>query len=225
MEEQKMLLAQGTDAAIYFRLGWCPCKVQMEGSAGLDKVIWTIDMAAASGLETNAADGVVTLETDCGITLVKFEDAADVLPTSNPTAVEPGRWWEANGIMIAADSEINNNGEPFTIHAFRMTVPIVRAVHDGTTSSNTYFEDSSIDFFEAGVSGNGMFIILNESNDDMAYVGEITKPAGKDNYCRIYTFEDERLAVATGAADFDTGDVIYIIPRAFVQYPLITAMT
>ena len=220
-----MLFGQGTDASIYFRLGWCPCKVVIEGSAGLDQMVWTIDMLADTGLEFKASDGVRTAETDTGITLVKFEDDADVLPTSAPSSVEPGRFWEANGIKIHADSEINNDGEPFTAHCFRMTVPIIRAVHDGTTSSGTYFEDSSIDFMEAGVSGNGKFIILNESNDNMAYVGKITKPSGKDKYCRIYTYEDELLATATAAADFDTADVCFIIPRQYVQYPLISLMT
>lgn len=220
MQEQVMVFGQGTDAAIYFRLGWCPAKVVVEGSAGLDQMVWTIDMLAATGLEYYATDGVRTAETDTGITLVKFiNDAAD-LPTAAPAAVEPGRYWEANGIMIQAGSEINNDGEPFTAHCFRMNNPIIRAVHDGTTNNGTYFEDSSIDFLEAGVSPNGKFILLNESNDNYAYVGAITKPAGKSNHCRIYTYEDENLVTATAAADFDTSDVIFIIPRLYVQYPL-----
>ena len=119
-----------------------------------------------------------------------------------------------------ASAAANVDGNPFTVHAFRMNIPIVRAVHDGTTSSNTYFEDSSIDFFEAGISGNGKFIIINETNDNYAYVGSITKPAGKTKYCRIYTYEDEDLTTATAAADFDTSDLCYIIPRSAVQYPL-----
>lgn len=225
MEDQILLFAQGTGAAIYLRTGWCPSKVIIQGSVEEDSEVWTIDLAAGYGLESIDSSGITALTAATGITLVKFDDASDVLPTSAPSSVEPGRWWEANGISIGASAAANVDGNPFTVHAFRMNVPIIRAVHDGTDSSNTYFEDSSIDFFEAGVSGNGKFILINENNDNMAYVGKITKPAGKDNYCRIYTYEDEDMAVATAAADFDTGDVIYIIPRQYVQYPLITAMT
>jgi len=225
MNEQVTLLGQGTGAAIYFRLGWCPSKVLIQGSAEEDSVVWTIDMAAGYGVESIDSDGISTLTTATGITLVKFTGDSATLPTSAPSAVEPGRWWEANGIGIGASAAANVDGNPFTVQAFRMTVPIVRAVHDGTTSSNTYFEDSSIDFVEAGISGNGKFILVNETNDNMAFVGKITKPAGKSNYCRIYTYEDEDLSVATAAADFDTSDVVYIIPRQHVQYPLISAMT
>jgi len=226
MEEQVLLFGQGTGAAMYFRLGWCPSRVDIQGSAEEDSVVWTIDLAAGYGVEsvdTDTTNAALTAAT--GITLVHFDDASDTLPTAAPTSVEPGRWWEVNGIGIGASAAANADGNPFTVHAFRMHVPIIRAVHDGTTSSNTYFEDSSIDFLEAGVSPNGKFIILNESNDNMGYVGTITKPAGKTRYCRIYTYEDENLSVATAAAAFDTADVCYIIPRQYVQYPLITAMT
>lgn len=225
MEEQKLLLVMGTGADMYLRLGWCPSKVVIQGSAdGAENAsIWTLDLAAGYGLQQDIADGIIDLEAAHGITLVKFTDAADVLPTAAPDTVEPGRWWEANGIKIPAAS--TTNAKLATVHCFRLTVPFVRAVHDGTTASGTYFEDSSIDFLEAGVSGNGMFILISENNDNMAYVGEITKPSGKDKHCRIYTYEDEDLKVATAAAAFDTDDVVFIIPRQSVQYPLITAMT
>jgi len=221
MNEQVTLLAQGTGAAIYFNLGWCPAKVLIQGSVEEDSVVWTIDMAAGYGVESVDSDTTnAALTSATGITLVKFTNSANAFPTAAPSAVEPGRYWEANGIMIGASAAANVDGNPFTVQAFRMTVPIVRAVHDGTTSSNTYFEDSSIDFMEAGVSGNGQFIIINESNDNYAFVGEITKPAGKDKYCRIYTYENADLSTATAGADFDTADVCYIIPMQHVQYPL-----
>jgi len=221
MNEQLTLLAQGTGAAIYFNLGWCPAKVLIQGSVEEDAVVWTIDLAAGYGIEyvdTNGTNAALTTAT--GITLVKFTNASNAFPTAAPSSVEPGRWWEANGIGIGASAAANVDGNPFTVQAFRMNVPIVRAVHDGTTSSNTYFEDSSIDFLSAGVSDNGQFILINESNDDYAFVGAITKPAGKDRYCRIYTYLNADLSTATSGADFDISDVCYIIPMQYVQYPL-----
>lgn len=222
MKNQIMLLAQGTGAAIYFNLGFCPARVDIQGSVEEDAVVWTIDMAAGYGAESIDSTGVTELTTATGITLVKFSDEPGALPGSGgtPSAVEPGRWHEANGIAIGASAAANVDGNPFTVLCFRMTVPIVRAVHDGTSGADTYFEDSSIDFFEAGISDNGKFILINESNDNYAYVGAITKPSGKSNYCRIYTYEDESLATATAAADFVTSDVIYIVPRQWVQHPL-----
>ena len=225
MDEQKLLFAQGTGAAMYFRLGWCPSKVNLQGSVEEDSVVWTIDLAAAYGLESIDADGITALTTDTGITLVQFTGDADTIPTAAPTSLEPAEYYKANGIAVAASAACNVDANPFTVHAFRMNVPIVKAVHDGTTSSNTYFEDSSVDFIEAGVSGNGKFIIINSTNDNMGFVGKITKPAGKNKFCRIYTYEDETLATATAAADFDTSDVCFIIPRMYAQYPAITAMT
>lgn len=220
MESQKMFLAQGTGAALYFRTGWCPAKVEIQGSVEEDHVVWTIDLAAGYGVQSIDSDGIMTLTAATGITLVKFEGDSDTIPTSAPTVLEPAEYYKANGIGIGASAAANVDGNPFTVHAFRMNIPIIRAVHDGTTSSNTYFEDSSIDFIEAGVSDNGKFIIINETNDNYAYVGAITKPAGKTKHCRIYTYEDEGLAVATSAADFDTSDLCFIIPRIAVQYPL-----
>jgi hypothetical protein len=220
MEEQKLFLAQGTGAALYFRTGWCPSKVVIQGSVEEDCAVWTIDLATGYGIQSVDSTGVTELTTATGITLVQFDGDSDTIPTSAPTALEPAEYWKANGIGIGASAAANVDGNPFTVHAFRMNVPIVRAVHDGTTSSGTYFEDSSIDFVEAGISGNGKFIIINETNDNYAYVGSITKPAGKTKYCRIYTYEDEDLTTATAAADFDTSDLCYIIPRSAVQYPL-----
>lgn len=228
MQDQIVLLAQGTGAAIYFRLGFVPARVNIQGEAEEDSVVWTIDYAAGYGVEsvdTNTTNAVLTAAT--GITLVKFTDEPGSMPGSGgaPSTVEPGRFWEANGIMVGASAACNADGNPFTVQCFRMHVPIIRAVHDGTTNSHTYFEDSSIDFFEAGVSANGKFILINESNDNCAYIGRIVKPSGQTRYCRLYTYEDERSDTATAAADFVTSDVCFIIPREYVQYPLITAMT
>lgn len=224
MEDQKLLFAQGTGAAIYLRLGWCPSRVEIQGSAEEDAVVWTIDLAAGYGLQSLDVDGVTALTAATGVTLVKFEETADNM-TANPSAVEPGRYYEANGIMIGASAAANVNGNPFTVQSYRMNVPIVRAVHDGGDNSNTYFQDSSLDFMEAGVSGNGKFMIINKSKNKMAFIGSVAKPAGLNNYCRLYTYEDADCKVATASADFDNNAVCFIVSRANAQYPLITMMT
>lgn len=224
MENPVILLGQGTGSDIYFRLGFCPGFVRVMGEAAEDVSEWWLTMAAGYAVEwvdTNGTNQALT--TDTGITLCKFTDSPGTLPGSDdstPDTVEPGKWYEANGIRIESSAAAVADGNPFLVMAYRLNVPIVRAVHDGTTNSNTYFEDSSIDFLKAGVSANGQFIIINENNDNYAYVGSITKPAGKSRYCRIYTYEDAALATATAAADFDTSDVCYIIPRMWVQHPL-----
>jgi len=225
MEEQKLLLVMGTAADMYLRLGWCPSKVVIQGSddGAEDASIWTLDLAAGAGLQQDIGDGIIDYEADHGITLVKFENDSAILPTAAPSTVEPGRWWEANGIKVPAAS--TTNAKLATVHAFRLTVPFVRAVHDGGDNETGFFQDSSIDFLEAGISPNGKFILIDVAGDTMAYVGAITKPAGQANYCRIYMYEDEDLTTVTSTDDFDDDDVAFIIPRQYVQYPLITART
>ena len=229
MRDVLILYGQGTAASTYFYTGFAPGYVKVMGFAEEDINEWCPLIPEEDSIETIDSTGIRTVDTSDGIRLVKFNDEPGSVPGSGgtPSDVENGRWWEANGIEITASCAAIQDGAPYMVMVFRMTVPIVRAVHDGTTNSNTYFEDSSIDFFEAGVSSNGKFIIINESNDNYAYVGAITKPSGKSRYCRIYTYEDENLTTATAAADFDTSDVCYILPREWVQHPLsgIGAMT
>jgi len=222
MNEFKQFLGQGTGSDVYFFTGWCPGYVRIMGEAAEDVVDWWLTMAAGYGVLADDGGSNLALTTDVGVTLVKFDDEPGAVPGSGgtPSTVEPGRWYEANGIRIESTNPALADGNPFTVMAFKLSTVMVRAVHDGTTSSNTYFEDSSIDFLEAGISPNGKFIIINETNDNYAYVGEITQPSGKTKHCRLYTYEDERLATATASADFDTNDVCYIIERAAVQHPL-----
>jgi len=226
MRDHIVLFGQGTGASIYFKLGWPPALVRISNFAARTGGLWCPLIPEEDAIE-DAAAGTKTLDTSHGVRLVKFNDEPGALPGSGgtPSDVENGRFWEANGIELTSGVVANIDGEPFCIEAFRMTVPMVTAVHDGTNPSHTYFEDSSIDFIEAGISPNGKFILINETNDNMAYVGAITQPAGKTNYCRIYTFEDEGLVTATAAAAFATDDVVYILPRAYSQHPLITAAT
>lgn len=223
MRDTLVLYGQGTGASTFFYTGFAPGFVEVRAMGTEEDVaFWCPLLPEEDSIEINADDGVYSLDASDGIRLVKFNDEPGSVPGSGgtPSDVENGRFWEANGIEITANSVGIVDGIPYVVIVHRMTVPMIRAVHDGTTNSNTYFEDSSIDFFEAGISDNGKFILINESNNNYAYVGAITKPSGKSNYCRIYTYEDEGLTTATAAADFDTSDVIFIIPRQWVQHPL-----
>ena len=224
MEDTIILYGQGTGASTYFYTGFAPgfVEVRAMGDGTEDIAYWSPMMPAENSIEIEADDGIHTFDASDGIRLVKFDDSPGSLPGSGgtPSDVENGRFFEANGIEITAGSLGIVDGVPFIVIVHRMTVPIIRAVHDGTAESGTYFEDSSLDFFEAGISDNGKFILISETNDNYAFVGSITKPSGKNKYCRIYTYEDEALSTPTATAAFGTDDVIYIIPRQFAQYPL-----
>jgi hypothetical protein len=222
MGEVKIFFGQGTAAKTYFRTGWAPAYVEIKGAVEEDDAEWNFMIVPAGSIEVVDSTGIRTLGTTDGLGLCKFSDGLGDVPGAGgtPSDIENGRFWEANGFYIDDGVVAIADGNPYLVRAYQMDGVFVRGVHDGTTSSGTYFEDASIDFRAAGVSGNGKFIIINESNDNYAYVGPITKPAGKANYCRIYTYEDENLVTATAAADFDTNDVCYIIERAYVQHPL-----
>jgi len=95
---------------------------------------------------------------------------------------------------------------------------IARGVHDGTTSSNTYFEDTGVDFRELGVSGGQNWVIFNTTNNNYAYVKSLQK-SSTGRYGRLNTSKD-LLGTATSAADFDTGDVCLVMNKKYIQYPL-----
>ena len=223
MKDYSLQFGQGTAAITYHRFGFCPCKVKVTGLVEEDMSEWYIPMLASpDNIETTDDSGIRALDGTDGIYLCQFDDEPGSLPGSGgtPTVLEPAHWYKANGVKITASVPAIANGNPYVVEAWRMDVPIVRCVHDGTTSSNTYFQDSSVDLLEAGVSGNGSHIVINETNDNYAYTGLITKPAGEANYCRCTTFEDANMNTATAAADFDTDDVLIIIPVMYAQSPL-----
>jgi len=223
------LLGQGSGAITYFRLGFCPVKVKIYGLVEEDINEWYLPMLASpDSIETIDSTGIRTLDGTDGVYLVQFNDGMGQAPGSGgaPTVLEPAEWYKANGIKITADCAAIADGNPYIVEAYRLTVPIIRAVHDGTTSSNTYFEDSSVDFKAAGVSGGQTWLIINETNDNYGYVKSVAKPTGQTRYCRLYTAENAA-GDATAAADFDTADVCFILPVEWGQYPLsgIGAMT
>ena len=101
-----------------------------------------------------------------------------------------------------------------------MTTPCVYTVHDGTTDSDTYWEDSSIDFEKAGVSGGQKWILFNLENKNYAYVKEVQKPSGKTKKCKLTLAIDSSGTAAT-AANSDTADVGILMLATNVQYPMV----
>jgi len=199
----------------YVKLGFCPDVVRLYSTyAGLE-MIWCRCAANDSSI-SQVANGDRTLNTGSGIKLVKFPVMDSNDATAVPTVVEAGQWNDADGIMITDDAVPLADDVMFLLEAWTVDVPLVRAVHDGTNSSNTYFEDASVDFRDAGVSSG--WVIYNQSNGNYCYVGEIQRPAGKAKFCRLTSvFAD---GTPTTAADFDTSDVCFIMPKSAMPYPL-----
>lgn len=223
------LLGQGTAAVTYFRLGFCPVYVKVTGLVEEDVMEWALPMLVSpDGIETVDSTGVRTLDGTDGIYLVQFNDGLGDAPGAGgaPTALEPAEWYKANGIKITAAVAAIADTHPYIVEAHRLTVPIIRAVHDGGDTVHTYFQDSSVDFKEAGVSGGQSWVIINENNDNYGYVTSVSKPSGQTKHCRLNTAENAA-GDATAAADFDDDDVCFIIPAGWTQYPLsdIGAMT
>jgi len=207
--------ADGADC--FIPIGWCPEKVTITALDDGQANTW-YRMLGNDGALVRAAAGDITITTDKGIKLVKFEDSSDKI-TSDPSAVDPGNWIDANGIQITGDVAFLGDDEIVFVEAWGMDRVWIKATHDGTTSSNTYFEDGSYDFLELGVSGNGQWLIYNLTNTDYAWIKDVVKPADSSKHCRLYTATDA-IGTATTAADFDTGDVCYIFEAKTAQYPM-----
>ena len=177
--------------------------------------------AASGGIAFTTTGGAALSTTAAGIALCKFAEPADDLTQggSDPVTVDSTNWTEGNGIKCCQTMDLLENDILLLVEAWRMNYVWLKAYHDGTTSSNTYFEDSSYDFRELGVSGNGKWIIYNQTNGNYAYVKKVTKPADKTRHCRIYTALDVD-GTATTAADFDTSDVCYLFPVDACPYPM-----
>ena len=213
-----------TDSAdLFVRIGFCPDVVKLTNLYDGQRLLWNraynahYQGAACSGGMAYSATGGAALTTVLGVKLVKF--TTDVMSTtSDPADVDGTNWFEANGIKISANVALLASDQLLQIEAWRMDYIWLKAYHDGTTSSDTYFEDSSYDFKELGVCGNGQWLIYNQTNGNYAYVKDVRKGTGS-KHSRIYTATDAA-GTATTAADFDTSDVCYVFPVAAASYPL-----
>lgn len=200
----------------YVKIGFCPDVVRFTvlNADGKD-FIWC--RAMGLGLISQDGDGTTTLDAD-GLALVKFEENSLDL-TSTPSDVEVGEYYNANGIRIDGNGADLTDGDPCLIEAWRISTPCIYTVHDGTTDSDTYWEDASIDFEKAGVCGGQKWIFFNLENKNYAYVKEVQKPAGKENKCRL-TLALDSSGSATTAANSDTDDVGIVMLATDVQYPM-----
>lgn len=213
-----MRFGMGTGATTYFALGFCPAKIRITGTTEEDVNEWFVNMPVNDSIGVTDSDGIRALDTSHGITLVSFSDPNDP-ENATITDLEPAEWYKANGVKIGSGAASIANTVPYVLEAWGMPFPIVRGVHDGGATKHTYFQDSSVDFEEAGVSGGQSWIIINVTNDNYAYVKAVQRPAGQAKMCRLTLAEDSS-GTATAAADFNDADIVIVIPRQYAQQPL-----
>ena len=220
-----------TDTAdLFVRIGFAPDVVRLTNLTDGKRFLWnriahgaTGGAAASGGISIGVTGGAALVGTSTGVVLCTFtKDIFDT--TSDPAIVDASEFFNANGIKISSTLDMLKSDHMILIEAWRASFTWVKGVHDGTTNSNTYFEDSSYDFRSAGV-GRG-WMIYNQTNGNYAYVDRVTKPAGKTKWCRVYTATDKD-GTATTLADFDTSDVCWLFPADAACYPLsdVGAMT
>jgi len=217
-----VLFGQGTASDIFFRLGFVAVMVIMRALAEAEAIAeWCLSLGNADCMEQTDA-GARALDGSEGISLCKFDEPLSAYigeTAATPSDVEPGKFYEANGIRIDTAAAALQDGIPFVLEVWPLQVNFIRAVHDGGDNKNTYFEDSSIDFKDAGVEGGQKWILINESNDEFAFVKSVEKPVGKSRHCRIVLAKNSA-GDATASADTDNDDVAFLIPTDQVQYPL-----
>lgn len=208
---------------LFIKIGFAPDVVRLTNLNDGSRFIWNrcehghFQGAAASGGLGIDTTGAVALNTSAaGIVLCKFTDEP-VDTTSDPAIVDGTNFHLANGIKIGSTAALLADDQLLLVEAWRANFLFLKAYHDGTTNNNTYFEDTSYDFKELGVSGNGRWIIYNQSNGNYAYIKKI-EAGTNGRHSRIYTATDQE-GTATTAADFDTNDVCYIFPLEAMPYP------
>lgn len=213
------IIAQGSND-IFVKIGWCPDVVKItEWATGLE-MLWHRIQGHDTAI-TRVAAGDRTVQTAQGIFLCAIDgNPADL--GSDPAVFTDCNFTEngkvANAVKLTSDLTGLTDHALCLFEAKRSSIPVFRGVHDGTTSSDEYFEDSSIDFKELGVSGGQTWIMINKTNNNYVHIGAVQKPSGKSKFCRLTSVT--AAGVLTGSADFDTSDVIYVMQKAHAQYPL-----
>lgn len=203
------------DSFIY--IGWAPEVVRIMNLTDGQDNYWC-RMLSNDGSISRVAAGDRTVNTGAGVKLVQFDYNEPLLQTSDPTVIAEDEWYKANGIQLTSDIAFLGDDDVIMVEAWRPSGRrVIRAVHDGTTSSNTYMEDRSIDFLKSGVQAGD--VVYNQTNGDYAYVGEVQRPSGQKKYCRL-TLVTSQGGNATTAADIDTSDVLYVYPPQRFPYPV-----
>lgn len=211
---RRVVTMDANDAFVY--LGFCPDKVRVTKVSDGQQLLWFRPMGNDACLSRVAA-GDITVNSDNGIKLVKFVDTP-LETSSDPSAVDPMLAHQANGIQITGDVALLADNNLLIVEAWGMDDVYIKATHDGGDNCNTYFQDNSYDFLEMGVSGGQSFILLNITNGNYAYIGEVLRPAGKSKHCRLTLVDSAGNAMA--AADCDNNDVAHIFPVSHAWYPL-----
>lgn len=220
------IIAQGSND-IFIQLGFCPDVVRItEWATGLE-IIWYRLQGIDTAITVVAA-GDKTVQSGQGVVLGSVDKAhgEEMTADADFTAFSDSNWAEdgmaCNAVKLTSDLTGLTDHALLQFEAWRMQEPVIRAVHDGGDNCNTYFQDSSIDFKELGVSvdtTHAQWLLYNLSNNNYAYVKDVQKPSGQSKYCRLLTAEASD-GTATAAADFDDDDVALILPRRIAQYPL-----
>ena len=203
----------GTGVDINVRLGFRADAIMIFDVTNLNQLYWFRCLADEDGISDTAL-GALVAATSTGINLIQIDGAVG---DETVTVVEANsvKGMFANGFRLESDAIPNADAALLHYMAFGGASKYIRGVHDGTTSSN-YFEDSSLDFRELGVTAG--WVMVNLSNDNRCLVNEIQRPTGKTRYCRL------TVPSTVAAADFDTADVVFIMPPEEEQITAITAM-
>ena len=209
------VIAQGAHA-IYIKTGFCPDVVKItEWATGLG-VEWFRGQGNDTSI-TRVAAGDRTVQTAQGVKLVKIDGHMSDL-TAAPTVVEAGDWANANGFMFTSDLTGLTNHALLMVEAYSLDTNFIRSIHDGGDAVHTYWEDSSLDFRENGISGGQNFILFNLTNANYCHIGEVQKPFGENKACRLTLVDSGGQALT--ASDIDDDDICIILQKNKAQYPL-----
>ena len=223
---QVPIIAQGSND-IFVKLGFCPDVIRItEWASGLE-IMWYRLQGPDTAITATAA-GDKSVQTSQGVYLgsINKMTAAEMTADSDFTAfsdvnpVEDGM--TANAVKLTSDLTGLTDHALLQFEAWRMQEPVFRSIHDGGDTVHTYWQDSSIDFKELGVSGPAAacnWLLYNLTNLNYAYIKDVQKPSGQSKYCRLLLAEAAD-GTATAAADIDDGDVALILPIRIAQYPL-----
>ena len=203
----------GTAADTYIRIGFCPDIVKIIDCTTHIELIWVRAIAALG--EQRIANGTGSNDTDA-MSLVAFSDNPEDL-SSAPSDIEAAQWYNANGFRIDAAVASIPDGSLCYVEAWGSPIPVIPLKHDGG-STHLFISDSSVDLKEAGVTGNGDWIVINTGNDNYAFVGAISKSG--DKYCKALLYEDAGLVTATAAATIVDDDVLILMRHRDAQWPL-----
>ena len=221
-----------TDGAdLFIRIGFCPDVVKLLNLYDGQQVFWNrcehghYQGAAASGGIWVTVGGTRALVAATGnIALCEFTGGqADVAwgqidYPSDPAVIDGTNWIDANGIKITKQTILLASDQLLQIEAWRMNHIWLKLYHEGGASQVTA-RDDSYDFKELGVSGNGRWLLYNQSNGDYAYVKQVRKGNGKSKWSLIDLATDAE-GTPTSAAALATNDVCYVFPINAAPYPM-----